>query len=84
MEKYQPDVADDVISGLAVEQVGVDVHVICDASTLNGSKIIRTFASRTHFLPLDQAIASRVVFVIVSGSDGRADGRAETLLESAK
>ena len=36
------------------------------------------------FLPLDEAIASRAVFVIVSGSDGRADGRAETLLEPAK
>ena len=31
-------------------------------------------------LPLDEAIASRAVFVIVSGSDGRA----ETLLEPAK
>ena len=28
------------------------------------------------FLPLDEAIASRAVFVIVSGSDGRADGNA--------
>ena len=34
------------------------------------------------FLPLDEAIASRAVFVIVSGSDGRADGR--THLEPAK
>ena len=32
------------------------------------------------FLPLDEAIASRAVFVIVSGSDGRV----ETLLEPAK
>ena len=32
-------------------------------------------------LPLDEAVASRTVFVIVSGSDGRADARAETLLE---
>ena len=31
-------------------------------------------------LPLDEAIASRAVFVIVSGSDGRT----ETLLEPAK
>ena len=36
------------------------------------------------FLPLDEAIASRAVFVIVSGADGRTDGRAETLLEPAK
>ena len=35
-------------------------------------------------LPLDEAVASRAVFVIVSGSDGRTDGRAETLLEPAK
>ena len=35
-------------------------------------------------LPLDEAIASRAVFVIVSGSDGRTDGRAETLLEPAE
>ena len=28
------------------------------------------------FLPLDEAIASRAVFVIVSGSDGRTDGNA--------
>ena len=36
------------------------------------------------FLPLDEAMASRAVFVIVSGSDGRAHGRTETLLEPAK
>ena len=29
-----------------------------------------------YFLPLDEAIASRTVFVIVSGSDGREDGNA--------
>ena len=29
-----------------------------------------------QFLPLDEAIASRAVFVIVSGSDGRTDGNA--------
>ena len=40
--------------------------------------------STLQFLPLDEAIASRAVFVIVSGSDGRADGRTETLLEPAK
>ena len=40
-------------------------------------------ASTLHFvvvflsiLPLDEAIASRAVFVIVSGSDGRTDGKA--------
>ena len=34
----------------------------------------------TQVLPLDEAVASRAVFVIVSGSDGRA----ETLLDPAK
>ena len=38
------------------------------------------FLQTEHFLPLDEAIASRAVFVIVSGSDGRV----ETLLEPAK
>ena len=33
------------------------------------------------FLPLDEAIASKVVFAIVSGRTG---GRTETLLEPAK
>ena len=34
-------------------------------------------SSMTHpFLPLDEAIASRAVFVIVSGSDERTDGNA--------
>ena len=42
---------------------------------------IVTLGKLTHFnvilLPLDEAIASRVVFVIVSGSDGQtADGNA--------
>ena len=37
------------------------------------------------FLPLDEAVvASRVVFVIVSGSDGRTGRRAETLLQPVK
>ena len=42
------------------------------------------FPDNQAVLPLDEAIASRAVFVIVSGSDGWADGRAETLLEPAK
>ena len=36
------------------------------------------------FLPLDQAIASRAVFVIVTGWDRLTGGRTETLLEPAK
>ena len=34
-----------------------------------------TWESAVPFLPLDEAIASGAVFVIVSGSDGRVDGR---------
>ena len=52
-----------------------------DGRQIEGSNIhIRAFDSS---LPLDKAAASRAVFVIVAGSDGRADGRAETLLEPA-
>ena len=38
--------------------------------------ISKTSFSLKLFLPLDKAIASRAVFVIVSGSDGRAGGNA--------
>ena len=34
-----------------------------------------TLSKLSRFLQLDDAIASRAVFVTVSGSDGRADGR---------
>ena len=43
---------------------------------LNG---VHQTATDTQFLPLDEAIASRAVFVIMSGSDVRA----ETLFEPA-
>ena len=33
-------------------------------------------ATDITFLPLDEAIASRALFVIVSGSDGRTDANA--------
>ena len=45
--------------------------------------LIDIFGLSLTFLPLDEAIASRAVFVIVSGSDGRAGERAETLLDPA-
>ena len=38
------------------------------------------FATVSTFLPLDEAVASTAIFVIVS----RSDGRAETLLKPAK
>ena len=38
----------------------------------------QTQANRSlRFFPLDEAIASRAVFVIISGSDGRAGGRTD-------
>ena len=45
-----------------------------------GPSAILTFSAvqqppAISFLPLDEAVASRAVFAIVSGSDGRADGR---------
>ena len=43
-------------------------------------KCVPLFILFTPFLPLGEAIASRAVFVIVSGSDGRT----ETLFEPAK
>ena len=52
-----------------------------------GDVVTTHFVSQPEFpsyLPLDEAVASRAVFVIVSGSDGRTGGRAETLLEPAK
>ena len=43
---------------------------------------ISSYAQYSYaFLPLDETIASRAVLVIVSRSDGRADGRTETPLE---
>ena len=45
------------------------------------SQFYRTIRGKhLKFLPLDEAIASRAVFIIMSGSDGRA----QTLLEPAK
>ena len=38
----------------------------------------------TTILPLEEAVASKAVFVIVFGSDGRTDRWAETLLEPDK
>ena len=39
-EKCRPEVADDVVSGVAVEKIGMDVHVKFGASMLNSSRII--------------------------------------------
>ena len=43
------EVADDVIFDVAVDQVGMDVHVKFGDSTLNHSQIIRLVAGHTRF-----------------------------------
>ena len=48
-EKCRLEVADDVISGLAVDQVSMDVHVKFGDSMLNSGQIIRLFASCARF-----------------------------------
>ena len=47
-DKRRPEVAGDVISGVAVDQVAIDFHVKCSDSTLNGGPIIR-LACQTSF-----------------------------------
>ena len=42
----------------------------------NPERVIRLFAGLTGFLPLDEAIAYRAAFVIVSGQTARAEGNA--------
>ena len=49
-------------------------HSVCLSVSLS-AKITRCYFCY-RLLPLDEAIASRAAFVIVSGSDGRADGQA--------
>ena len=44
---------------------------------------VKIHSESISFLPLDEAIASTAGFVIVSGSNLRTDGRAETLLKPA-
>ena len=43
LDKCQSDVASHVISGVGVDQVGVEVRAKFDASRLNGGQIIRLF-----------------------------------------
>ena len=43
-QKCQPEVDEDVISGLAVDYVGMNVRVKFDDSKLNIDRIIRLFA----------------------------------------
>ena len=48
---------------------------ICGLRYYIGDALVQlSFGRQSTFLPLDEAIVSRVVFVIVSGSDGRAGG----------
>ena len=41
----------------------------------NRSEVVKNKMSIEHILPLHEAVTSRAVFVILSGSDGRADWR---------
>ena len=59
----RPEEALDVISDRFIRQLIVDETEISIGTAFS------------TFLPLGEAIASREVFVIVSGSDGRADGQ---------
>ena len=54
---------------------------ICVSCPLQLSSKATAIDNALVLLPLDEAIAYRAVFVIVSGSDGRADGKA---FEAAK
>ena len=45
-------VASDVISGVAVYQVDMDVGVKCGDSILNGEQIIQLFVGRVRFTPI--------------------------------
>ena len=49
LEKCRLDVAEDVISAVAVEMVDMDVHVKCGDSMLKSNRIICLFADRTRF-----------------------------------
>ena len=66
--------------GLFDLQIQQQLHI----SNLENIVALAHFADKELFLPLDKAIASRAVFVIVSGSDGQTGGWAETLLEPPK
>ena len=44
-EKCPQEVADDVLSSVAVEQVGIDVHIIFGDSMLNSGQIIDSLPS---------------------------------------
>ena len=70
------------IIGRGGSRVKVIREVCDDSSTLDAfiSYITVKFLALSLFLPLDEAIASRAVFVIVSGSDRVT----ETFLEPAK
>ena len=50
--KCQPKVAGEVISGKAVEYVGIDVHEKFGDSTLNNGRIIRLFVQEDSFYAL--------------------------------
>ena len=52
----------------------LDPHQVWRLLWAKGSKMVSIEITTSHFLPFDEATASRAVFVIVSGSDGRTGG----------
>ena len=53
----------------------------------NPSKVTSVVSKSIPLLPLDEAVASRALFVIImsgTGSDGQTDGRTKTLLDPDK
>ena len=72
-DKCRLEIAGDVIPGVALEHVGMDVRAKFDDSRLNNGRTIRLFGRLDPFLLLDEAITSRAVFVIISGLNWQID-----------
>ena len=56
-DKCRPEVADDVISGVATYKVGVDDHVKFGDTTFNGGRIIRLVDGWSRLTRLHAVIA---------------------------
>ena len=57
------------------EEISATVTKSCLLKSGGRKNLIDTYGLSVIFLPLDETIASRAVFVIVSGSDGGTGGR---------
>ena len=60
------------------------IHIAFSSTSSICATPVSLFSLLFWFLPLDEAIASKAVFVIVSGWDGWEGGRAKMLLEPAE